>query len=112
MKGRMSAVGLGMLLGSVVTFLAVLWLHAELQQAAAEGQGAGAPSENGDVNGDGKIDISDGVYILSWLFTGGPAPRQIQCAPGGGGMLPATGQTQCYNGAGAAIACETADFPG
>jgi hypothetical protein len=112
MKGRMIAIGVGMLLGSVLTLAAVLWLHAGLQHAAAQGGGAAAPSGNGDVNGDGKIDISDGVYVLSWLFTGGPAPKPIQCTPGAAGMLPATGQTTCYNRAGAVIACESADFPG
>ncbi|MBI4603485.1 MAG: hypothetical protein HY721_16155 [Planctomycetes bacterium] len=28
----------------------------------------------GDANGDGKVDVSDPVYILAWLFLGGPAP--------------------------------------
>jgi hypothetical protein len=35
-------------------------------------------AQNGDVNGDGKIDIADGIYLLSWLFTGGPEP--VACA--------------------------------
>jgi hypothetical protein len=30
--------------------------------------------ENGDVNGDQVRDVSDGVYLLANLFTGGPAP--------------------------------------
>ncbi len=29
---------------------------------------------SGDVNGDGKRDISDTIYLLNWLFAGGPAP--------------------------------------
>ncbi len=28
-----------------------------------------------DANGDNKVDIADAVYILSYLFAGGPAPR-------------------------------------
>lgn len=28
----------------------------------------------GDVNGDGQVDISDSVFLLSYLFSGGPAP--------------------------------------
>jgi hypothetical protein len=28
----------------------------------------------GDANIDGKVDLSDAVFALNWLFTGGPAP--------------------------------------
>ncbi len=42
---------------------------------------AGSPSENGDVNGDGRIDIGDAVYVLAYLFARGPAPEGITCAP-------------------------------
>jgi hypothetical protein len=49
--------------------------------AHAVGGGGGYPVGNGDVNGDGKIDITDGIYILSWLFTGGEAPAQITPPP-------------------------------
>ena len=33
-----------------------------------------ACSDACDANDDGRLDISDGIYILSFLFTGGPAP--------------------------------------
>src|SRR5262245_39308534 len=59
---------------------------------------AGGPLGNGDVNGDGVIDISDAVYLLSSLFTGGPAPVAIQCPAPTVKGLPATGQTKCYGG--------------
>jgi hypothetical protein len=50
------------------------------------GQGpGGAAVANGDTNGDGSRDVSDAVYLLSWLFLGGPAP--IACAVGEGGLL-------------------------
>ena len=42
-------------------------------------QGAGKPSGNGDVNADGSIDLSDAVFLLNWLFTGGPEPVKIDC---------------------------------
>jgi hypothetical protein len=44
-------------------------------------QASGAsPAGNGDVNCDGKIDVSDGIFILEWLFTGSnPAPCKIEC---------------------------------
>jgi hypothetical protein len=29
----------------------------------------------GDANGDGGIDISDGVYMIQYIFAGGPAPH-------------------------------------
>ena len=41
----------------------------------------GVPGEggNGDVNGDGDRDISDAVYLLRWIFQGGPQPVEITC---------------------------------
>jgi len=71
---------------------------------AARGQGAGADGvgarpgggagqdcadDNGDVNGDNGIDLSDAVYNLAFLFQGGPAllpfcvaagPKEEECA--------------------------------
>ncbi|MFN0057156.1 MAG: hypothetical protein ACKVX7_01745, partial [Planctomycetota bacterium] len=38
---------------------------------------AGGPSGNGDVNGDGSINIGDPVYLLTFLFSSGPAPVAI-----------------------------------
>ncbi|MBI4600450.1 MAG: hypothetical protein HY721_00680 [Planctomycetes bacterium] len=35
--------------------------------------------ENGDANGDWALDISDGIYLLGWLYSGGPAPAPIAC---------------------------------
>jgi hypothetical protein len=39
------------------------------------------PFIRGDCNDDGALDISDGICILTWLFSGGPTP--------GSGCLPA-----------------------
>jgi hypothetical protein len=39
------------------------------------------------------IDLSDAVYTLTWLFSGGPAPVTLPCTPSAGCALPATGQT-------------------
>ena len=36
--------------------------------------GQPSPSVNGDVDGDGKLDISDAIYILNHLFGDGPPP--------------------------------------
>ena len=62
----------------------------------AAGGGGGVPSGNGDVNGSGRIDLSDAVYLLSFLFQGGPAPVAIEAPPPAVKGLPATGQTKCY----------------
>ncbi|MBI4601510.1 MAG: DUF1566 domain-containing protein [Planctomycetes bacterium] len=40
--------------------------------------GAGTAGQNGDVNGDRRLDISDPIYILRFLFSDGPAP--VACA--------------------------------
>jgi len=32
---------------------------------------------NGDTNGDGTRDISDAIYLLSWLFVDGPEPVEL-----------------------------------
>jgi len=37
---------------------------------------------DGDVNGDGELNVTDPVYLLRFLFLGGPAP--IACPPPGG----------------------------
>jgi hypothetical protein len=39
------------------------------------------PRGNGDVNCDGKIDLSDAVAILGWLFLGDTPPCPIDCRP-------------------------------
>ncbi len=65
-------------------------------QAESDGRGAGTSAGNGDVNGDEAINLTDAVYLLEWLFRGGPAPDPIECPPPGGGVLPATGQSKCY----------------
>src|SRR5262245_29474867 len=35
--------------------------------------------QNGDVNGDRAIDLSDAVYLLQALFLSGPPPVEITC---------------------------------
>jgi len=71
------------------------------------------PCCNGDVNGDGAIDIADAVSILTYLFAGGRGPEAIE-GSGGGGVLPATGQTRCYMGVSpwSEIDCASAEYPG
>jgi hypothetical protein len=50
-----------------------------------EGGGAGVPAcsdDSGNVNGDGARDLSDAVYLLAWLFQGGPFPASFCTSPG------------------------------
>jgi len=28
----------------------------------------------GDTNGDGKVDVADAVYVMNYIFKGGPEP--------------------------------------
>jgi len=92
----------------VVAFLLGRFLRAPITLAGVIRDGA-APSRNGDLNGDGTIDISDGVYILSWLFKGGPAPRPIVCPSS---WLPATGQAKCYDEAENEVPYDSIECPG
>jgi hypothetical protein len=49
------------------------------------------PAGNGDVNGDGAINITDVVYLLIWKFRQGPAPVEIpsvSLAPGVDDLRP------------------------
>jgi len=39
------------------------------------------PSGNGDVNGDGLLDLSDAVYLLTHIFRSGPEPVAIAQGP-------------------------------
>jgi virginiamycin B lyase len=33
------------------------------------------PTQHGDVNDDGKVDVADVFYLINFLFAGGPAPK-------------------------------------
>ena len=68
---------------------------------------AQVPIGNGDVNGDGRIDISDAIYLISHKFSTGPAPVEIPCPPPpqltDEGMLPGRASAQLSNQPGRAI---------
>ncbi|MFA6354532.1 MAG: S8 family serine peptidase, partial [Candidatus Paceibacterota bacterium] len=38
----------------------------------------------GDANGDGSVDISDAVYLISYIFSGGPAPQPLAAGDANG----------------------------
>ena len=57
----------------VVTLFFAVALLGILSLRGLPVRGAGS-TISGDVNCDGKVDISDAVFTLQFLFTGGPAP--------------------------------------
>ena len=64
-----------------------------------------------DINGDGSSNLTDAVFVLNWLFLGGPMPT----CPAGNGQpagLPDTGQSTCRNSMGEVIPCDSAACPG
>jgi hypothetical protein len=80
-------------------------------------------SGNGDVNGDESRDLSDAIYLLAHLFQGGDTPLPCPSAGGAAGVvgggggpssspLPPTGQTLCYDEAGAETDCGAGDCLG
>jgi hypothetical protein len=73
---RTGTFALGLAVGLGIAFLIQL-----APAGAARGRGAGVPAGNGDVNGDGSINLSDAVYLLNWLFLGGTEPDPIDCNP-------------------------------
>jgi hypothetical protein len=77
--------------------------------ASAEGE-TEPPSRCQDVNGDGAADISDAVYLLGWLFLGGPAPECSQ-PPASPCAIPASGETLCYDTWGNEISCDSEEWP-
>ena len=68
--------------------------------AAGGGQGGVAvecAAKNGDVNGSGKVDLSDATTILGHLFLGNPTKLVGLCAaPPAPSGLPDTGQTALF----------------
>ena len=69
-----------------------------------------------DSNADGTVDLSDGIHLLTWLFSGGPQPQVCLADPGelpdSRLGLPDTGQTACYDQRGNVVDCATGPCPG
>ncbi|HPK99663.1 MAG: DUF1566 domain-containing protein [Planctomycetes bacterium] len=107
-------IAVGVLVGIAVTL--------SIPHEASQVVYAGTPSGNGDVNGDGMINLADAIYLLGYLFANGPKPDAIACdsccmpvSPSEG--FPATGQTKCYGydahlNEWVEVPCDSADCPG
>ncbi len=57
----------------------LVWWFCQYLSVKAQG-GQAAAIQNGDVNGDDKRDIADAVFLLTWMFEGGPEPVPLACA--------------------------------
>ena len=105
--------GVSLLLGTV---LATSWSVPGTAARAQGGGGGVCARANGDVDGDQEINLSDAIYLLSWLFRGGPAPVECPCSEGARG-LPDTGLRTCYGQCSRgvpsrAVDCANATCPG
>jgi hypothetical protein len=105
---------------NVLAVLAAGVLLGRLMDGAHRRAEAGPPppekcsSQNGDVNADGHVDLSDAVAILGNLFLGSPSELLPLCKSGtsGASHLRATGQSKCYDATGVQIACNSGSCPG
>jgi len=50
-------------------------------QLVAIAGGGPVATENGDTNGDGRRNIGDAIYLLGWLYMGGPGPVALADSP-------------------------------
>jgi len=108
--GRLFTVAVGFTsLGLLLGFCLWRGSYTALAGQAAENCAA----QNGDVNADGQINLTDAVTILGHLFLGSPTELLPLCAPSPTTSgLPDTGQVLCYDDAGKEITCNSASCPG
>ncbi len=62
------------LLFSAVAMLAILSLRTVPAQEGGGGAGFRIPLRNGDVNCDGRLDVSDPIFLLNTMFRDGREP--------------------------------------
>lgn len=65
--------------------------------------------ECGDLDANGEVQVADAVYLINWLFANGPDPVCLEPQPC---LLPATGQSKCFDDFGNEISCGDPAFPG
>src|ERR1041384_7874027 len=96
----------------VVAFV-LAWIGVPAPRPGALAGAGGDPAGNGDVNGDGRINIADAIYLVNFLFRSGPGPVAIAqtAAPtwpprpadivnldSGGALLGPSGEVIAYPG--------------
>ncbi len=111
----------GLTLAFVGGFFVACWLFVAPNVPAGlavggPGEEEGEPITSADINGDGGVDLSDAVYLLQFLFQGGPQPVPVDCPeppPLGIDLPTATGQDRCFDCSGNEIECVvTGSYPG
>jgi len=76
------------------------------------------PGPNGDLDGDGNVDLSDALYLLRYLYLGGPAPVEVYCpgcdtcCPDFPARLVKTGANICVKDPFSTRPCGTGDQDG
>ncbi len=105
MKKLLSGILIGIIIGSCLTFFVTTENLPQVQADCQDTPCLNPPCCNGDVNGDGAVDISDAVYLLNYLFSNSAQPTGVE-------RILATGQTQCFDKAGRVVACDSSEFPG
>jgi hypothetical protein len=96
--------GLGLVLGR--------WT-VDVAKTSAQGEG-GDPCTalNGDVDGDGRVHMTDAISILGYLFLGEPRELMPVCDRVRSLGLPDTGQQLCHDEAGSPVDCLGDSFGG
>ncbi|MGQ9588819.1 MAG: dockerin type I repeat-containing protein [Planctomycetota bacterium] len=51
-----------------------------IDAAIVAGEGGGQQFRRADANADGSVNITDGIFVLNYLFLGGPAPPCVEAA--------------------------------
>lgn len=96
-----------LVVGFVAGRLSPDWASAE----GTGGRGGTSPPACKDLNGDGETDMSDAIYLLQWLYLGGPEP-ECPINKGRSSVLPDTGQETCHDENGEEIPCDGTACPG
>ncbi len=94
-SARISGLGLGLLIFAVGVAGGYLVRGGSPASAAPTVEEWNAANFQGDVNGDGELNISDAIFLLNFLLRDGDALPRLRTS---GTALPTTGQRFCWSG--------------